>query len=141
MPDPDPAAHALLDRMRGADVLAADCPSRAFLQHLTSRWGVLVMAVLATGTFRFAALRRQIGGVSERMLAQTLQQLEADGFVTRRDYGEVPPRVDYSLTEEGREAATHLVALAGWIEENLPRLMARQASHRASEDRSAPASA
>lgn len=65
-------AQKMLDEMARANVLASECPSRQVLQHLTSRWGVLVMAVLATGTFRFAQLRRKIDGVSERMLAQTL---------------------------------------------------------------------
>ena len=102
-------ARDMLAAMARGNVLAPDCPSRPVLQHLTSRWGVLVMAVLATGTHRFAELRRRIGGVSERMLAQTLQQLEADGLVLRRDHGEVPPRVDYSLTPPGLEAAGHLV--------------------------------
>jgi len=95
------------------------------LAHLTSRWGTLVMLVLLSGTHRFSALRRRIGGVSERMLAQTLQQLEADGLVTRRVHDVVPPHVDYSLTELGHEAGTHLAALTGWIEDNLPRILAR----------------
>ncbi|MGQ0567373.1 MAG: winged helix-turn-helix transcriptional regulator [Gemmobacter sp.] len=84
-------AHDLLDRFARGDVLASDCPSRPVLQHLTSRWGALVMIVLATGTFRFSALRRRIGGISERMLAQTLQALEADGMVLRRAHDVVPP--------------------------------------------------
>lgn len=121
-------ARALAHKLDRGNVLAAECPSRPVLQHLTSRWGVLVMAVLATGTFRFAELRRAIGGVSERMLAQTLQQLEGDGFVLRRDHGEVPPRVDYTLTPLGREAAAHLVALVGWIEGNLGSILAAQAA-------------
>ncbi|WP_149140390.1 winged helix-turn-helix transcriptional regulator [Gemmobacter caeruleus] len=107
------------------DVLAAECPSRQILAHLTSRWGTLVMLVLLSGTHRFSALRRRIGGVSERMLAQTLQQLEADGLVTRRVHDVVPPHVDYSLTDLGHEAGTHLAALTGWIEDNLPRILAR----------------
>lgn len=112
-------ARTLLHTMIRGDVTAPDCPSRPVLQHLTSRWGVLVMVVLATGTYRFSELRRRIGGVSERMLAQTLQQLEGDGFVHRQSHGEVPPRVDYSLTPLGREASRHIVALAAWIEANL----------------------
>jgi DNA-binding HxlR family transcriptional regulator len=104
------------------DVMVAACPSRAILGHLTSRWGVLVMIALQEGTLRFSALRRRIGGVSERMLAQTLQQLEGDGFVLRTAHDVVPPHVDYALTPLGREAAVHVAALAGWIETNLPRI-------------------
>lgn len=117
--NPDTSAQALFDHLREGNVMSPTCPSRGVLQHLTSRWGVLVMALLATDTFRFAALRRRIGGVSERMLAQTLQQLEADGMVVRRDHGTVPPHVDYSLTPLGHEAARHLVALVAWIEGNI----------------------
>ena len=136
---PNPLAQAMLDHLDRADVMVPECPSRLVLQHLTSRWGVLVMAVLATGTYRFAALRRRIGGVSERMLAQTLQQLEADGMILRRDHGEVPPHVDYSLTPLGQQAAQHLVALVAWIEGNLPAILGAPVTR--SADRSAPASA
>lgn len=121
---PDKKAQALLDGWQKGDVTAADCPSRLVLQHLTSRWGTLVMIMLLTGTHRFSALRRKVGGVSERMLAQTLQQLEADGMIAREAHKVVPPHVDYSLTPLGQAAASHLVALTGWIEENLPQIMA-----------------
>src|SRR6186997_2589744 len=90
-----------------ADVFAAECPSRRVLDHLTSRWGVLVLIALADEMHRFSALRRKVGGVSEKMLAQTLSTLEADGFVSRTAYPEVPPRVEYRLTALGREAAEH----------------------------------
>jgi DNA-binding HxlR family transcriptional regulator len=100
-----------------------DCPSRAILQHLTSRWGVLVMLALLPGSLRFSALRRRIGGVSERMLAQTLQQLVADGMVWRRAFDVVPPHVDYGLTALGTEAAGRILGLAGWIEDRLPDIL------------------
>lgn len=105
-----------------ANVMATQCPSRAILGHLTSRWGVLVMIALMTGTHRFSVLRRRIGGISERMLAQTLQQLEADGFVLRVALDVVPPHVEYSLTPLGEEAAHHVAALAHWVETALPRI-------------------
>jgi DNA-binding HxlR family transcriptional regulator len=115
---PEPLSAKLL---RG-DLLSEKCPSREVLKHVTSRWGVLVLIVLETGTHRFSDLRRAVGGVSERMLAQTLQNLEKDGIVLRRSYDEVPPRVEYSLTPLGREAAQHVRALADWIEQSLPRI-------------------
>jgi len=111
------------EQMRRGEVLAAACPSRQILNHVTSRWGVLVLLSLRSGTQRFAELRRSVGGVSEKMLAQTLQQLEADGFVARRAYPVLPPRVEYSLTPLGMELSVHVAALTGWIEENLPRIM------------------
>lgn len=126
-----PNAQMLLDRVRQANVMAADCPSRQVLQHVTSRWGTLVMIALTSGTHRFSALRRAIGGVSERMLAQTLQLLEADGLVRRVAYEVVPPHVEYSLTPLGVEAAGHVVALSSWIEGNLPGIMAQRAANRA----------
>lgn len=117
-------AQQLMDRWQRGNVLAVDCPSRPILQHLTNRWGVLVMVALATGPHRFAELRRAVGGVSERMLSQTLKDLEADGFVLRTAHQVVPPRVDYELTPLGVEAAGHVVALVGWIEGALPEIMA-----------------
>lgn len=110
-----------VEHQRG-DLLAASCPSREVLKHLTSRWGVLVLMVLSRGPHRFSAIRRRIGGVSERMLAQTLQWLEADSMVLRHDFQTVPPHVEYSLTPLGRQAAAHVTALADWIEECLPEI-------------------
>jgi DNA-binding HxlR family transcriptional regulator len=104
------------------DLLATDCPSRDVLKHLTSRWGVLVLIVLEKRMHRFSALRRAVGGVSERMLAQTLQLLEADGMVARVAYQVVPPHVEYSLTPLGREAAEKVRLLADWIEVSMPRI-------------------
>ncbi|WP_375689460.1 winged helix-turn-helix transcriptional regulator [Pseudooceanicola sp. LIPI14-2-Ac024] len=102
------------------NVMSANCPSREVLRQLTSRWGLLVLIALRDGTFRFAELRRRIDGVSERMLSETLGNLVRLGLVTRHDHAEVPPRVDYALTELGNEAAERLFALAGWIEATLP---------------------
>ena len=110
---------------RRADVLTAACPSRAVLQHVTSRWGILILLVLMQGTHRFSELRRKVGGVSEKMLAQSLQALDSDGFVLRKAHGEVPPRVEYSLTSLGFELALHVEALTDWIEGNLPRIGAQ----------------
>jgi DNA-binding HxlR family transcriptional regulator len=115
-----------LDAQRG-NLLAEACPSREVLKHMTSRWGVLVLRVLDGGTHRFSELRRAIGGVSERMLAQTLQWLESDGLVDRVAFDVVPPHVEYSLTPLGREAADKVGALADWIEINLPQILAGRA--------------
>ncbi len=117
-------AQGLMDRMQKGNVMAAECPSRGVLNHLTSRWGTLVMVALATGGHRFAELRRKVGGVSERMLSQTLKDLEADGFVLRTAHPVVPPHVDYELTPLGMQAAGHVVTLVGWIEGALPEIMA-----------------
>lgn len=126
-------AQDLLSRWQRGNVMAADCPSRPVLQHLTSRWGVLVMVALATRPHRFAELRRAVGGVSERMLSQTLKELEGDGMVLRTAHDVVPPHVDYELTPLGQEAARHLIPLIGWIEENLPRILPAQATQQPSD--------
>lgn len=117
-----PPAAPLTARMERGDVFAAACPSRVLMKHLTSTWGVLALIALRGGTLRFSELRRKVSGVSERMLAQTLQQLETDGVVNRTAYQVVPPRVEYALTPLGREAADKVADLADWIEVNLPAL-------------------
>ena len=119
---------ALLDRMRRGELLVEACPSREVLKHITSRWGVLILLVLETRVHRFSELRRAIGGVSERMLAQTLQWLESDGLVDRMAFDVVPPHVEYRLTPLGCEAAEKVRGLANWIEDSLPRILQAQDS-------------
>ena len=106
-------------------MLAADCPSRPVLKHLTSQWGVLVMLALRDGTHAvFGAAAADWRGVSERMLAQTLQVLEGDGLVLRAAHQVVPPHVDYALTPLGMEAAARVAELTGWIEAKLGEILA-----------------
>ncbi|MFE6962905.1 winged helix-turn-helix transcriptional regulator [Streptomyces sp. NPDC057696] len=100
------------------------CPYRLVLEHVTSRWGVLVLIALEERSYRFSELRREIGRVSERnvsekMLTQTLQTLERDGMVHRDAKPVIPPRVDYSLTDLGREAAEQVRTLAIWTERSM----------------------
>ncbi len=97
----------------------AMCPYRLVLEHVTSRWGVLVLIELLERPYRFSELRRAIGRVSEKMLTQTLQTLERDGLVHRDAQPVIPPRVDYSLTELGREAAVQVKTLATWTAERM----------------------
>ena len=117
------AAAAAAEVAQPGNLYAPDCPGRLVLEHLTSRWGVLALVALLQHAYRFSDLRRKIGGVSEKMLAQTLRVLEADGFVRREVFPEIPPRVQYSLTPMGREAARHVAVLAYWIENNLGRVL------------------
>lgn len=116
----------LSELMRRGELFAVQCPSRIILQHVTSRWGVLVLVALMGGTHRFSDLRRKVGGVSEKMLAQTLQCLEQDGFVDRVSFPVVPPHVEYTLTPLGREIGQKVEALADWIETNLPVILKAQ---------------
>lgn len=124
-PPDAPAMHqrrGLAYAIEQGDVFAHACPSRLVLNHVTSRWGVLVLVALLAGTHRFSELRRKIGGVSERMLAQTLQQLEGDGFVARHALPVVPPHVEYTLTPLGVELAEKVRDLVDWIEVNVSRV-------------------
>jgi DNA-binding HxlR family transcriptional regulator len=111
------------------DVNRADCPSRQILEHVTSRWGVLVLAALLERSYRFSELRRHVGGVSEKMLAQTLQALERDGFVHRDAQPVIPPRVDYSLTPLGQDIAAQVHALAHWVESKVPEVKQANTSY------------
>ena len=97
-------------------VFPAACSSRVLLDHVMSKWGVLVLLALSEGEpLRWSELRRRAEGVSEKMLAQTLRTLAADGLVHRDARPVVPPHVEYSLTEPGEQLAAHLVPLMGWI--------------------------
>lgn len=120
----------LSDLMQQGELLNQNCPSREILRHLTSRWGVLVLIALLDKDQRFSELRRTVGGVSEKMLAQTLQTLEADGFVNRYSHPVVPPHVDYSLSPIGREAAEKVREFADWIEVNIARILSAKSGHR-----------
>lgn len=104
-------------------VLSNECPSREILEHLTTKWSVLVLRCLSEGVHRFSELKQRIEGVSEKMLSQTLKTLEGDGFVIRTVYPVVPPKVEYQLTIMGSQAAHQMVALVGWIEKNLPEIL------------------
>ncbi|MFS0704402.1 winged helix-turn-helix transcriptional regulator [Cellulomonas sp. 179-A 9B4 NHS] len=105
--------------------LPAACPSRVVLDHVTSRWGVLVLVALSDGSLRWGELRRTVEGVSEKMLAQTLRTLEADGLVDRTVAATVPPRVDYALTELGHDLAAHLLPLMSWIVDHADAIVGR----------------
>ncbi|MFE0700019.1 winged helix-turn-helix transcriptional regulator [Streptomyces sp. NPDC058872] len=103
-----------------AGVDGGACPARLVLEHVTSRWGVLILIALRERSYRFSELRRHVGGVSEKMLTQTLQTLERDGFVHRDAKPVIPPRVDYSLTALGEEAARQVWELARWTDRRVP---------------------
>ena len=104
-------------------VLSNQCPSREILEHLTTKWSVLVLRCLSDGVHRFSELKQRIEGVSEKMLAQTLKVLEKDGFLIRTVYPVVPSKVEYQLTILGAQAAEKMTLLIGWIERNLPEIL------------------
>ncbi len=113
-----------LNRRFPDGVFPAGCPSRVLLDHVTSKWGVLILISLSDGPHRWSELRRRAQGVSEKMLAQTLKTLEADGFVHRDAHPVIPPRVDYSLTDRGHELAALLNPLVAWVAEHADEVVA-----------------
>lgn len=115
----------LAGQLARGEVFDATCRSREVLTHLTGKWNVLLLIALRDRTMRFAELRRKVNGVSERMLAKSLQQLEAHRLLVRTSYPVVPPHVDYALTPLGREAAERMARLTDWIEENIHVLIER----------------
>jgi len=95
--------------------LEPGCPQRALLDHVTSKWGVLILVGLMGGSQRWGDLKRRLAGISEKMLGQTLKTLADDGLVHREAQPVVPPRVDYRLTERGEQVAGLLVPLLEWV--------------------------
>jgi DNA-binding HxlR family transcriptional regulator len=106
------------------DVFNANCESRQVLALIADRWSMLVIYALSRRTRRHGELRRMIGGISQKMLTQTLRALEQDGLVTRSTYDELPRRVDYSLTPLGRTLLQPLQSICRWAQNHLPQVRA-----------------
>jgi DNA-binding HxlR family transcriptional regulator len=117
----------------GGNCYMSDCPAREVLGHVTGRWGGLVLGALTRGTRRYSELRARIDGISEKMLAQTLRDLERDGLVIRRQYPAVPPRVDYTLTPSGMEVAQRVDSLISWLQDHVHEFVASQREHEAKQ--------
>ena len=105
------------------DVYNENCPTRMVLDRIADKWTVLIVGALENKTKRFGELRREIGGVSQKMLTQTLRGLERDGLVARVVYASVPPKVEYSLTELGRTVIRILEAIREWSEKNIEEVL------------------
>ena len=105
-----------------------NCPSRVVLDHVTSKWGVMVLVALDHRTLRWSELRRTVDGVSEKMLAQTLRTLESDGFVHRESRPVIPPHVEYSLTPLGDELVQRLLPLFDWVLDHAAVIVGRTSS-------------
>jgi DNA-binding HxlR family transcriptional regulator len=123
-----------LDRPRMGNCDDVRCIGRAVLDHLASRWGSLVLRQLMRGERRYSELRGAIGGISEKMLAQTLRELERDGLISRTSYPVVPPHVVYALTPLGQECAQHIGALVHWIEAHVNDLAGARRTYDARSD-------
>src|SRR5216684_3652962 len=110
-----------------ASVMDAQCPSRLVLDRIADKWTALIIQILAHGTMRYAALQREIGGISQKMLTQTLRELERDGLVERTVHPVVPPHVEYRLTPLGRSLRQPLDAICAWAEAHLAQMLAARA--------------
>lgn len=105
--------------MDTGDAFDPNCPTRLVLDRIGDKWSVLVLLSLNHGPMRFTALRTRIGGVTPKVLTQTLRAMENDGLITRTVFAEVPPRVEYALTDLGRSLHTPISAVAEWAEQNV----------------------
>lgn len=112
--------------MRPPDAYDADCPTRLVLDRIADKWAVLVLGLLANGPVRFNALRREIGGVSQKMLSQTLKSLERDGLVHRQVTPTVPITVEYSATPLGKTLAATLDGIRIWAEAHIAEVQKAQ---------------
>jgi DNA-binding HxlR family transcriptional regulator len=90
------------------------CPAETALDFLSGKWRPMVIFWLMNGPLRFNELQRRLGSITHRTLSKTLKEMEADGLLKRKDYGEIPPRVDYALTDLGKSLQPVLIAMEQW---------------------------
>lgn len=110
------------------NVYSGNCPTRAVLNRIGDKWTALIMGVLEEDPKRFSEIQRHIGGISQKMLSQTLRNLERDGLVTRTVYAEVPLRVEYQLTPLGHTLTEALAVIRHWSEANIEEVLEAQQS-------------
>lgn len=115
--------------MPKANPFNADCPSQDILALIGSKWSMLLMCILRDGPTRPGELARRAGGISQKMLTQTLRELERHGIVSRHDHGTVPPRVEYALTPLGESLASLVGQIESWVKSHYPRLTSAARSY------------
>jgi len=118
----------LSEQLKSPDPLTQDCPSRDVLDLIGDRWSLLILLVIGQGIHRNGELKRRVGGISQKMLTQTLRALEANGLVERRDFQTVPPHVEYHPTPLGASLGEALHPLFGWIEREYGNVLAARAA-------------
>ncbi len=111
------------------NIRSLGCPIRNVLDRIGSQWSLLILEALAVKTLRFNELRREIDDISRQMLSRNLKQLEQDGFITRTCYAEVPPRVEYSLTDMGRSFMQPMQTLINWADANHQQIVTSRAEY------------
>lgn len=108
------------------DAYQTECPTRLVLNRIADKWAVLVLGLLESETKRFSTLQREIGGISQKMLTQTLRGLERDGLIARAIYPTVPPKVEYTITPLGKTLVGLLAALRVWSETHIEEVQEAQ---------------
>lgn len=116
------------------DVYEDRCPTRMVLDRIADKWALLILNRLRSETIRFNHLRRDIKGISQKVLSQTLKRLERDGLISRRVHATVPVTVEYALTPLGRTLTDTVAALAHWAEHNIEAVLAAQEAYDAAAD-------
>jgi DNA-binding HxlR family transcriptional regulator len=109
-------------------IFESQCPTRNLLELIADKWALLALHALHEGPARNGALLRRLDGISQKMLTQTLRNLERNGLVKRIDYQEVPPRVEYQATELGDSLGCKVAGLAGWMQDNIGHVEAARAT-------------
>jgi DNA-binding HxlR family transcriptional regulator len=119
----------LTSRGGGFDVLAAACPTRQVMSRIGDKWTLLTLFALGDQTLRFSELRREVEGVSQKMLTQTLRALERDGLVSRRVYATVPPKVEYAVTPLGASLQRVIAEMRAWAYGHMDEIAAARSSY------------
>jgi DNA-binding HxlR family transcriptional regulator len=134
------APPRLIDQLRAkraaayeGDLFDPDCPTRLVLDRIGDKWTVLVVLLLSDGPMRFTDLRGHLGRVAPKVLTQTLRRMERDGLVTREIFAEVPPRVEYTLTDLGHSLIDPIAVIGDWAEVHVHLVTAAQAAYDARE--------
>ena len=123
--------------MKIPNVYEKDCPTRLVLDHIADKWTALILWKLVDGPLRFNQIRRIVEGISQKMLSQTLKQLERDGLVSRRAFATVPVTVEYSVTPLGLSLAEKMAAVSLWAQDNIDSVLSAQAKYDAGVDETA----
>jgi DNA-binding HxlR family transcriptional regulator len=104
------------------DVFSENCPSRKVLEIISNKWTILIIQKVVMKTYRFGELTREIGGISKKVLSETLRSLECNGFITRKEYDLLPLKVEYSITELGKNLNVILTEISHWAVENIDKI-------------------
>ncbi|NYD90084.1 winged helix-turn-helix transcriptional regulator [Sphingomonas melonis] len=122
----DSLGHRVETASARGDAYARDCPTRQLLDRIGDKWSVLILLLLGDGKWRFGQLKQRIGGISQKMLSQTLRALERDGLVTRHAVATVPVSVSYRVTPLGRDLLAALRLMIDWAETRMPEVIEAQ---------------